>query len=187
MADPSNHVSRNLHRTYRITPIQQPLRSAAFEKAYLSRLPLSPPLIIQLDCWDARGEQIIPYDELPFLVCHLSLETQNGQDAAIVTSPDTAPVSMLYGTLVATPAEMDDQTGAQGVYFVFPDVSVRHVGRFRLKALLMRITGGPAVHVSVTRTFEIVHTKDYIAPPVTTLTKHFDSQGIVRFGLPRYQ
>lgn len=117
-------------------------------------------MIIQLDCWDARGEQIIPYDELPFLVCHLSLETPNGQDAAIVTSPDTEPVSMLYGTLIATPAEMDDQTGAQGVYFVFPDVSVRHVGRFRLKALLMRITGGPAVHVSVTRTFEIVHTKD---------------------------
>lgn len=58
-----------------------------------------------------------------------------------MTSPHTAPVSMLYGTLVATPAEMDDQTGAQGVYFVFPDVSVRHVGRFRLKALLMRITG----------------------------------------------
>lgn len=48
---------------------------------------------------------------------------------------------MLYGTLVATPIEMDDQTGAQGVYFVFPDVSVRYVGRFRLKALLMRITG----------------------------------------------
>lgn len=60
------------------------------------------------------------------------------------------------------------------------------------------------MHVSVTRTFEIVHTKDYIAPrkwsvlnkkqwlthcstAVTALTKHFDSQRIVRFGLPRYQ
>lgn len=83
----------------------------------------------------------LSYDELPFLVCHLSLETPNGQDAAIVISPDSEPVSMLYGTLVATPIEMDDQTGAQGVYFVFPDVSVRYVGRFRLKALLMRITG----------------------------------------------
>lgn len=61
MVNPSSHVSQSLLRTYRITPIQQPLRSAAFEKAYLSRLPLSPPLIIQLDCWDARGEQIIPW------------------------------------------------------------------------------------------------------------------------------
>lgn len=47
-------------RTYRITPIQQPERSAAFLGSYLSRLPLAPPLILQLDCWDADGQLIIP-------------------------------------------------------------------------------------------------------------------------------
>jgi len=50
-------------------------------------------------------------------------------------------LSMLYGTLVATPAEMNDEAGAPGIYFAFPDVSVRYRGSFRLKATLMRITG----------------------------------------------
>lgn len=48
-------------RTYRITPIQHPERSGAFDGAYLSRLPLAPPLILQLDCWDADGALTIPY------------------------------------------------------------------------------------------------------------------------------
>ena len=48
---------------------------------------------------------------------------------------------MLYGTLVTTPAEMQDRAGANGVYFLFPDVSVRLEGEFRLQVNLLRITG----------------------------------------------
>jgi hypothetical protein len=50
-------------------------------------------------------------------------------------------VQMVYGTLIASPTEMRDQEGALGVYFCFPDVSVRYDGRFKLKATLLRITG----------------------------------------------
>ncbi|KAK8843367.1 hypothetical protein IAR55_007024 [Kwoniella newhampshirensis] len=174
-----------LGRTYRITPIQHPQRSAAFQGLYLSRLPLSPPLILQLDCWNAEGELIIPYDELPFLVCHLSLQTPEGEDAAMIVTPEGERVSLLYGSLVTTPAEMNDQTGAPGLYLVFPDVSVRNVGRFRLQASILRITGGLPLDTCVTETFEILRDADYVAPPVTELTRHFDAQGIVRFGLPR--
>ncbi|OCF35504.1 hypothetical protein I316_02556 [Kwoniella heveanensis BCC8398] len=176
----------DLGRTYRITPIQEPQRGASFQGAYLSRLPLAPPLILQLDCWDSDGDLIIPYDELPFLICHLSLQTPDGEDAAMVYSPEGEPVSMLYGTLVAAPAEMNDATGATGIYFVFPDVSVRYVGRFRLQALLMRITGrGPPLDTAITESFDIVREADYVAPAITDLTRHFDSQNVVRFGLPR--
>ncbi|WVR09111.1 hypothetical protein IAU60_006173 [Kwoniella sp. DSM 27419] len=175
----------DLGRTYRITPIQQPQRGASFQGAYLSRLPLAPPLILQLDCWDSGGELIIPYDELPFLICHLSLQTPDGEDAAMVVSPEGEAVSMLYGTLVAAPAEMNDQAGAPGMYFVFPDVSVRYVGRFRLQALLMRITGGSPLDTTISDPFEIVREAEYIAPAITELTRHFDAQGVVRFGLPR--
>ncbi|WWD21122.1 hypothetical protein CI109_105603 [Kwoniella shandongensis] len=174
-----------LGRTYRITPIQQPQRSAAFQGLYLSRLPLSPPLILQFDCWNAEGELILPYEELPFLVCHLSLQTPDGDDAAMIVSPEGERVSMLYGSLVTTAAEMNDQTGAPGLYFVFPDVSVRYVGRFRLHASILRITGGPPLDTCVTEPFEILSDADYVAPPITDLTRHFDSQGVVRFGLPR--
>ena len=58
-----------------------------------------------------------------------------------MASDEGEVVAMLYGTLVATPAEMQDRDGAQGVYFAFPDVSVRNVGRYRLKANVLRITG----------------------------------------------
>ncbi|ORY24781.1 velvet factor [Naematelia encephala] len=172
-------------RTYRITPIQHPIRSSAFHNAYLSRIPLAPPLIIQLDCWGSDGQLTIPHDELPFLVCHLTLQTPSGDDATLVRSPQDEVVAMLYGTLVAAPAEMNDLTGAAGVYFAFPDVSVRYVGRFRLRASLMRITGGPPLDTCITETIGIVENSDYVAPPVTDLTRHFDSQGIIRFGLPR--
>ena len=85
------------------------------------------------------------FDEIPYLVCHLSLETPTGDDASAVTVLDprgqTEVVSMLYGTLVAAPVEMDNMEGARGVYSVFPDLSVRLIGRFRIRAALYRITG----------------------------------------------
>ncbi|ORX39076.1 velvet factor [Kockovaella imperatae] len=184
-----------LGRTYRITPIQQPERSAAFQGAYLSRLPLSPPLIIQLDVWNEAGELIIPYEELPFLVCSISLETPSGSSASHIQDPNSGEVvSLLYGTLVTTPTEMLDQSGAMGVYFAFPDVSVRVEGNFRLSVNLLRITGpaliegmnsGNALHTCCTNSFDIVPSRDYVAPPVTDLTRHFDAQGLIRFGLPR--
>lgn len=151
-------------RTYRITPIQQPERSSSFQGAYLSRIPLAPPLILQLDCWDAKGEITIPsvtserrvrrrkltwcsHDELPFLVCHLTLLTPEGEDANMVVTPTQnslnrrQTVAMLYGTLIASPVELEDLTGATGTYFCFPDVSVRYDGRWKLRATLLRITG----------------------------------------------
>lgn len=50
-------------------------------------------------------------------------------------------VSMIYGTLVASPIEMEDMTGAVGVYFCYPDVSIRYDGQWKLQATLLRITG----------------------------------------------
>lgn len=59
----------------------------------------------------------------------------------MIQTPEGDVVSMLYGTLVAAPAEMKDRAGAFGTYFAFPDVSIRLTGRFRLKVNVMRITG----------------------------------------------
>lgn len=59
----------------------------------------------------------------------------------MIQTPKGEVVSMLYGTLVAAPAEMRDRAGASGIYFAFPDVSVRLTGRFRLKVNVLRITG----------------------------------------------
>jgi hypothetical protein len=50
-------------------------------------------------------------------------------------------VAMVYGTLIASPTQMENMEGMTGVYFCFPDVSVRYEGRFKLHATLLRITG----------------------------------------------
>lgn len=81
------------------------------------------------------------YDELPFLVCNISLQTEDGQDMTMVLDPMSGEaVSMIYGGLVATAAEMVDQAGSPGIYFVFPDVSIRYVGRFRIEGNVLRMT-----------------------------------------------
>lgn len=120
------------------------------------------------------------YDELPFLVCHLTLQTPDGQDAMAIESPTEGTVAMLYGSLATTPSEMLDQAGASGIYFAFPDVSVRYPGRFRLQASLLRITGcadlmlyrlrseltgsGQPLETAHTEPFDIVDVEHYRAP-----------------------
>lgn len=75
------------------------------------------------------------------MICHLTLETPAGETAAQVKISETEVVPMLYGTLITTPKQMLDTAGAPGVYFCFPDVSVRFPGRFRLKAYVTRLHG----------------------------------------------
>jgi hypothetical protein len=59
-------------------------------------------------------------------------------------SPNPQPMRMLYGTLVSSPHELvlrptvSDEP-ERGIFFVFPDVSVRTRGTYRLGIGLMRI------------------------------------------------
>lgn len=81
-------------------------------------------------------------EELQGLVCHISLQTVDGEDASNIRYRDSGRiVNMSAGHHVKTAIRMLDQTGSQGLYFVFTDIGVRHPGRFRFKAFLMRIYG----------------------------------------------
>lgn len=81
-------------------------------------------------------------EELQGLVCHLTLQTVDGDDASNIRYRDDGRiVNMSAGHHVKTAIRMLDQTGAPGLYFVFTDTGVRHAGRFRFKAFLMRISG----------------------------------------------
>lgn len=48
-------------------------------------------------------------------------------------------VRMLYGTLVASPLQLNDVFQRKRVFFIFPEISVRSRGRFRLHIVLMRM------------------------------------------------
>lgn len=75
--------------------------------------------------------------ELPFLVAHLSLCTENG--VALDSEGAGATRRLLYGTLVSSAQILRNLHGHNCPYFIFPDVSVRQRGRYILKITLMRL------------------------------------------------
>ena len=50
------------------------------------------------------------------------------------------PERLLYGNLVSSPHHLRNLEGRAGVYFLFPDVSVRLQGRYLLQLTLMRLS-----------------------------------------------
>jgi hypothetical protein len=152
-------------RRYRITPIQHPTDGAAFERQPLSRIALTPPLILQLDTWDKDDRLIIPSDALPSMVCRITLQAVDGEDRSLVRVPDTDLVApMLVGSTISTPFEMESQTGHPGVYFVFPDIGVAYPGTFRLKCVLMALNGGDYLDFCVTNHFTVYPRDQFTAP-----------------------
>ncbi|KAJ3814178.1 velvet factor, partial [Lentinula lateritia] len=129
-------------RLYHLEVIQQPQRAAEFSNYPLSRLPVTPPIIVRLDIHDASGNPVVPEAELPFLIAHLSLYNENGLER-VDRSPtqsgfSSAPV--LYGNLVSSIEQFEDLQGNRGLFFLFPDVSIQWRGRYQLGITLLQIS-----------------------------------------------
>lgn len=184
-------------KTYYLEIVQAPERTAEFGNAFLSRLPLAPPLVVQLTVRNRSGNVVPIHGELPFLVAHLSLLSENGVQNVDV-SPSDGQVSLspsqrlLYGTLVSSPHLLQNQQGQPGTYFIFPDVSVRNCGRYRLRVSLLKISRPDDNHVmeagtgttivsARTKIFEVVPQAEYVAPATTSLTQCFHRQGARMF------
>ncbi|KLO17963.1 hypothetical protein SCHPADRAFT_820573 [Schizopora paradoxa] len=184
-------------RSYHLEVVQHPERSAEYASAVLSRLPLAPPPVVQLTIRDHMGAPVNPDTELPFLVAHLSLCSEDGTPLDM-DFPGLQPAQsrLLYGTLVSSAQTLRNLQGSVGSYFIFPDVSVRQRGRYALRISLMRLPrqvlrialygGNPAVAAGApvttltyvyTRVFDIVSQTNYVAPQLTPLTQYFIRQG----------
>jgi len=179
-------------RSYHLDVVQHPQRTAEFGSASLSRLPLAPPIVVQLIVRDRFENAIIPEMELPFLVAHLSLFSDDGTrplDMGTAPNGEAPPRRLLYGNLVSSPQKLRDLQGRQGLYFLFSDVSIRWRGRFQLGISLLRISQtdasgvmsiasqGTVLAQARTRPFEVVTHENYVAPATTRLTQSFLRQG----------
>ncbi|KAJ3755348.1 velvet factor, partial [Lentinula raphanica] len=122
-------------RSYHLEVVQQPQSAAEFANYPLSRLPVTPPVIVRLSIHDASGNQVEPETELPFLIAHLSLHNESVSER----SPSSA--STLYGNLVSSIEQLEDLQGNRGLFFLFPDVSIQWRGRYKLGITLLRISG----------------------------------------------
>jgi len=179
-------------KTYYLEIIQQPEVSAEFGSAALSRLPLAPPLVAQLIIRDNRGNIIESDLEHPYLICHLSLHSADGMtplDPVPSSNTHFPPDRLLYGNLVSSPHHLRNLEGRAGVYFLFPDVSVRLQGRYVLQLTLMRLSrvdalgmvnvgeSGSVLAQTRTRPFDVTPRHNYVAPLQTRLTEYFLEQG----------
>ncbi|KAF9648904.1 hypothetical protein BDM02DRAFT_3080052, partial [Thelephora ganbajun] len=125
---------------YDLDIVQQPQKAAECGSSSLSRLPLAPPLIVQLSIRDASGNVVPEEGESSFLIAHLSLIPVPESGAHSPTRTKLMdPTSQLYGSLVSSPQTFRDLHGRQGTYFLFPDVSVRIRGRFQLSITLIEL------------------------------------------------
>lgn len=120
---------------YNLQVIQQPERARACgsgAKSSADRRPVDPPPIVELRVFENDQEITFAYNANFFL--HASLE--NARAIAPGRNASTAGPSfpVLTGTPVAGMAYLDRPTPAG--YFIFPDLSVRHEGKYRLSFAL---------------------------------------------------
>lgn len=192
LARPSALVPGSQNRSYHLEIVQHPVKTAEFRSSTLTRLPLAPPLIAQLHI---RGQAMTTETDLeadlPFLIAHLTLYSEDGTTAVDITagSDPSAPERLLYGNLVSSPHVLRNLQGRQGVYFLFPDVSIRWNGRYQLCVSLMKLPGsnpvdsvnlvgqGTMLTQAYSLPFDVVSRRDYIAPVQTPLTQYFLQQG----------
>ncbi|THU91501.1 hypothetical protein K435DRAFT_727147 [Dendrothele bispora CBS 962.96] len=179
--------------SYHLEVVQQPQKTAEFRNAPLSRLPVTPPVIVRLVIRDPSGNPVVPESELPFLVAHLSLYSENGMTrldmGSSVSHSQSAPI--LYGNLVSSVDQLEDLQGNRGLFFLFPDVSIRWGGRYRLGITLLRLSNPShqssatqsAVGLAETRTntFDVLPPNQYTAVRQTRLTQSFLRQGARMF------
>ncbi|KAI0788798.1 velvet factor [Abortiporus biennis] len=131
--------------------------------------------------------------ELPFLIAQVSLYSADGRTAVDVGSPrehsSSPPQRLLYGNLVSSPHILLNLHGRQGVYFLFPDVSIRYQGRYLLSVTLLKLPGmgfggptemsneGMVLARAQTLPFDVLPRENYVAPVQTPLTQYFLQQG----------
>lgn len=187
-----SNTSGHQSSAYRLEIVQHPSSAAEFGSSTLTRLAVAPPLIAQLSFHGRTGPDDFDGNEIPFLIAQLSLYSADGSAALDVVGPggQTPSRQILYGNLVSSPHVLRNLQGRQGIYFLFPDVSIRIRGRFQLHVTLMRIPrvstgsmmGSPEQGVVLARAqsmpFDVCARADYIAPAQTPLTQYFMQQGV---------
>ncbi|KAF1990063.1 hypothetical protein K402DRAFT_401538 [Aulographum hederae CBS 113979] len=102
-----------------------------FWREIADRRPVDPPPIVELRVFEDGEERTFSYNANFFLFATLENARTIAQGRV---QPSTTPMPVLTGTPVAGMAYLDRPSPAG--YFIFPDLSVRHEGKYRLSFAL---------------------------------------------------
>ena len=131
---------------------------------------IDPPPILELKTTDEHGVPQKDYAAMLALNCTLMTEDGSQDDTAVQpTEPNTQATRRLMGTLVASPYEAKDEHGIASTFFVFPDLSCRSPGKYRLRFSLMRVVPNlmqtgvkfPSVASIMSDVFAVYTAKDF--------------------------
>ncbi len=186
---------------------QQPQRARAIGFSDKDRRPIDPPPIIQLipsaTTADNNASGSNASLDKSRLVCHVTIvDTDSLQDKSIIMNPFIKPstdntqkqteqlthpaaASSMHGTLVSQCHHLIDDKNEFGYFFVFPDLSCRVTGQFRLKFTVFDLPNHsssapkPCIASVVSDVFSVYHPKSFPGMSESTaLSKAFAKQGI---------
>ncbi|MCJ1442589.1 MAG: velvet protein [Stictis urceolatum] len=138
--------------TYELQVLQQPQRARACgsgAKSSADRRPVDPPPVVELKVLEGKEKTDITFQHNANFFLFTTLESAR-QIAPVRGSSTQTPLPVLTGMPVAGMAYLDRPT--QAGYFIFPDLSVRHEGKYRLSFNLFE---------------ELKETKDMDVEPLT--------------------
>lgn len=191
---------------YILTLRQQPIAARACGFGERDRRVIDPPPIVQLSLKDFNPKSSADIAELrwPFNIVHCALLSVPPQPSTYSPTSDVTAVPdpnqsnrvsrRLMGTLVASPFVGNDPEAPQssednanlGCFFVFPDLSCRQNGHYRLRFTLMKVSmpnstedGQGSIAGSIdSDIFEVFSAKDFPGMRASTaLTKELKRQG----------
>lgn len=156
-------------RLLKLVLIQQPIRARMCGSSDRDWRPVSPPPVLRLELYDMQGQPIIDHVFMQNLVLHTTLWTEDCEEELTVVElpqntnskrisaaaksrkrgittfgngsikPGLEIENNLLGDYSASSSIVEDDQGEHGCYFVFPNLSIRLEGRYRLKFNLIKL------------------------------------------------
>ncbi|ORY02910.1 hypothetical protein K493DRAFT_207633 [Basidiobolus meristosporus CBS 931.73] len=153
---------------------QQPRQARlCSSKEKVDRRPIDPPPVVQI-CTDGdNGED--EYLQNPNFIVYVSLLSDQEE------LQEKIPPRRLAGTLVSSLHKLKDIDQCEKGFFIFPDISVRLEGKFRLRFNLYELISQSAVHLCsvVSDVFTVYSPKLFPGMSESTaLSRVFSDQGV---------
>ncbi|OZJ04790.1 hypothetical protein BZG36_01871 [Bifiguratus adelaidae] len=127
------------NKSYKLIVCQHPLHARMCGFGEKDRRPIDPPPIVQLIITNPDGAVDNTMLQNPFFVLHVTLWSEDGTEERNIISNPPKYTRVLMGSLVSSPSVLKNPQGEAGLYFAFPDLSIRTEGRYILKFSLMKL------------------------------------------------
>ncbi|KAJ2515874.1 hypothetical protein H4217_004922, partial [Coemansia sp. RSA 1939] len=159
----------SLLRGLKLAIVQQPIRARMCGSSDKDWRPVSPPPVLKLELFDMEGNSVIDGTFMQYLVVHTTLWKENQEEELTVVElphntnskrisaaaksrkrgvtqfvareaePGLEIENNLLGEYSASSSIVEDENGERGCFFVFPNLSIRLEGRYRLRFMLIKL------------------------------------------------